>query len=104
MRQSPLSTLLFHDTAIDASRAERPSPVAKTEPSPEAQAKKGTKRNAAGLPVMAFGDLMAHLGTLARNTVAASLQKGHSFILHTRPTPIQEAAFKLLDLDPVRVQ
>jgi hypothetical protein len=52
---------------------------------------------------MAFGDLMAHLGTLARNTVAASLQKGHSFVLHTRPTPIQEAAFGLLDLDPARV-
>lgn len=103
LRQA-LAPLLFHDTAIEASRAERPSPVAKTEPSPEAQAKKGTKRNTAGLPVMAFGDLMAHLGTLARNTVAASLQKGHSFILHTRPTPIQEAAFKLLDLDPVRVQ
>jgi hypothetical protein len=32
-----------------------------TEPSPEAQAKKATKRNAAGLPVMAFGDLMDHL-------------------------------------------
>lgn len=103
LRQA-LSTLLFHDTAIDAARAERPSPVAKTEPSPQAQAKKTTKRNAAGLPVMAFGDLMAHLGTLARNTVSASLQKGHSFVLYTRPTPIQEAAFKLLDLDPARVQ
>ena len=99
-----LAPLLFHDTAIDAARAARPSPVAKTEPSPEVQAKKTTKRNADGLPVMGFGDLMAHLSTLARNTVEASLQKGHSFILHTRPTPIQEAAFKLLDLDPARVQ
>jgi len=103
LRQA-LAPLLFHDTAIDMARAERPSPVARTEPSPEAQAKKSTKRNAAGLPIMAFADLMAHLGTLARNTVAASLQKGHSFTLHTRPTPIQEAAFKLLDLDPARVQ
>jgi transposase len=99
-----LTPLLFHDTAIEASRAERPTPVAKTEPSKEALAKKATKRNAAGLPVMGFGDLMAHLGTLARNTVAASFQKGHTFILHTRPTKIQEAAFKLLDLDPARVQ
>jgi hypothetical protein len=99
-----MAPLLFHDTAIEASRAERPSPVAKTEPSPEAQAKKSSKRNAAGLPVMGFGDLMAHLGTLARNTVVASLQKGHSFVLHTRTTPIQEAAFELLELDPARVQ
>lgn len=99
-----LSPLLFHDTAIEAARAERPSPVAKTEPSPQALAKKATKRNQDGLTVMAFGDLMAHLGTLARNTVSASLQKGHSFILHTKPTQIQEAAFKLLDIDPGRVQ
>lgn len=99
-----LSPLLFHDTAIEAARAERPSPVAKTEPSPQALAKKATKRNQDGLTVMAFGDLMAHLGTLARNTVSASLQKGHSFILHTKPTQIQDAAFKLLDIDPGRVQ
>jgi hypothetical protein len=103
LRQA-LAPLLFHDTEIAAARAERSSPVIKTEPSPEVQAKKATKRNQAGLTVMAFGDLMAHLGTLARNTVAANLQKGHSFILHTRPTPIQETAFKLLEIDPLRVQ
>jgi hypothetical protein len=103
LRQA-LAPLLFHDTEIAAARAGRSSPVIKTEPSPEVQAKKATKRNQAGLTVMAFGDLMAHLGTLARNTVAANLQKGHSFILHTRPTPIQETAFKLLEIDPLRVQ
>ena len=103
LRQA-LAPLLFHDTEIEAARARRPSPVAKTEPSPQVLAKKATKRNNDGLTVMAFGDLMAHLGTLARNTVSASLQKGHSFILHTRPTQIQETAFRLLDIDPVRVQ
>ena len=99
-----LAPLLFHDAAIDLARAERPSPVAKTEPSAQAQAKKATKRTPAGLPVIAFGDLMDPLGTLARNTVTASLHKRHNFVLYTRPTPIQEAAFKLLDLDPARVQ
>lgn len=103
LRQA-LAPLLFHDTEIEAARARRPSPVAKTEPSPQVLAKKATKRNNDGLTVMAFGDLMAHLGTLARNTVSASLQKGHSFILHTRPTQIQQTAFRLLDIDPVRVQ
>ena len=103
LRQA-LAPLLFHDTDILAARAQRSSPVEKTDPSPSAQAKKATKHNHDGLPVMAFGDLMAHLGTLARNTVAASLQKGHTFILHTKPTKLQEAAFKLLDIDPVRVQ
>ena len=103
LRQA-LAPLLFHDTEIEAARARRSSPVAKTEPSPQVLAKKATKRNHDGLTVMAFGDLMAHLGTLARNTVSASLQKGHSFTLHTRPTQIQETAFRLLDIDPLRVQ
>src|SRR5271169_2142255 len=99
-----LAPLLFHDTDIAAARAERSSPVAKTEPSPTAKTKKATKRNPAGQPVMSFADLIAHLGTLARNTVTTNLQKGHSFTLHTRPTAIQEAAFQLLEIDPARVQ
>ena len=86
-----LASLLFHDTDIAQARAERSSPVAKTEPSPAAKTKKATKRNPAGQPVMNFADLIAHLGTLARNTVTTSLQKGHSFTLDTpeseRPVP-----------------
>ena len=103
LRQA-LAPLLFHDTDIPAARAQRASPVERTDPSPSAKAKRGSKLNADGLPVMAFGDLMDHLGTLARNTLAAGLQKGHTFILHTKPTKLQEAAFKLLEIDPVRVQ
>src|SRR5580692_7676232 len=99
-----LAPLLFHDTDIAAARAERPSPVAKTEPSQTAKTKKAIKRNPAGQPVMDFADLIAHLGTLARNTVTTSLQKGHSFTLDTRPTAIQETAFQLLEIDPARVQ
>src|ERR1700691_1933731 len=99
-----LAPLLFHDTDIAAARAERSSPVAKTEPSQTAKTKKAVKRNPAGQPVMDFADLIAHLGTLARNTVTTSLHKGHSFILHTRPTAIQENAFQLLEIDPTRVQ
>jgi hypothetical protein len=53
---------------------------------------------------MDFADLIAHLGTLARNTVTTNLHKGHSFTLHTRPTAIQETAFRLLEIDPARVQ
>ena len=99
-----LAPLLFHDTDIAAARAERSSPVAKTEPSQTAKTKKAVKRNPAGQPVMDFADLIAHLGTLARNTVTTSLHKGHRFILHTRPTAIQETAFQLLEIDPARVQ
>ena len=99
-----LAPLLFHDTDIATARAERSSPVAKTEPSKTAKTKKAVKRNPAGQPVMDFADLIAHLGTLARNTVTTNLHKGHSFTLHTRPTAIQETAFRLLEIDPARVQ
>ena len=70
-----LAPLLFHDTEIEAARAERSSPVTKTEPSEAAKAKKATKRSADGHRVMGFADLIAHLGTLTRNTVTTSLHK-----------------------------
>ena len=95
-----LAPLLFHDTDIAAARAERSSPVAKTEPSPTAKTKKAIKRNPAGQPVMDFAELMAHLGTLARNTMRVSMRAVHWFTLHTQPTSLQDAAFKLLDLEP----
>jgi hypothetical protein len=103
LRRAP-APLLFHDTDIAAARAERSSPVAKTEPSQTAKTKKAVKRNPAGQPVMNFADLLAHLGTLARNTVTTNLQKGDRFSLRARPTAIQETAFQPLEIDPARVQ
>jgi hypothetical protein len=103
LRQA-LAPLLFHDTNIEAARARRTSPVVPTEPSKLAKTKKATKRNADGLPVMRFADLMDHLGTLTRNTMRVSLQANHTFTQFASPTPIQEAAFRLLDLEPMRVQ
>src|SRR5229473_2650345 len=99
-----LAPLLFHDTELEAARGERTSPVAKTEPSEVAKAKKATKRSADGHHVMSFNALIAHLGTLVRNTMRVPLRTKHRSTLHSRPTPLQEAAFKLLDLDPLRVQ
>jgi transposase len=95
-----LAPLLFHDTELDAARAERTSPVAKTEPSDAAKAKKATKRSADGHPVMSFADLIAHLGTFTRNTMRVPLRPKHRFTLYPKPTPLQQAAFKLLDLTP----
>jgi hypothetical protein len=103
LRQA-LAPLLFHDTDIAAARAERPSPVAKTEPSEAVKAKKATKRNKDGFPVMGFAELIDHLGTLARNTVRAPFHGDHSFVLYATPTPLQKEAFRLLSLDPERVQ
>jgi transposase len=103
LRQA-LAPLLFHDTELAAARAERASPVASTEPSEAAKAKKATKRSAAGQRVMSFTHLMAHLGTLTRNTMRVSMRTVHRFTLYTNPTSLQDAAFKLLDLEPMRVQ
>ena len=103
LRQA-LAPLLFHDTDIAAARAERASPVAKTEPSEAVKAKKATKRNKDGFAVMGFAEILDHLGTFARNTVRAPFHGDHSFVLYSTPTPIQKEAFRLLDLDPVRVQ
>jgi transposase len=54
--------LLFHDTELVAARAERSSPVASTEPSDAAKAKKATKRSAEGHRIMCFADLIDYLG------------------------------------------
>ena len=103
LRQT-LAPLLFHDTEIARARTERASPVAATEPSKLAKTKKASKRNADGMSVMRFADLMDHLGTLTRNTMRVSLQANHHFTQFASPTPIQETAFRLLDLEPTRVQ
>jgi transposase len=99
-----MAPLLFHDTGLEAARTERTSPVVKTEPSQAVKAKKATKRSADGHRIMSFAGLVAHLGTLTRNTMRAPTHPKHRFVLYARPTPLQEAAFRLLDLDPTRVQ
>lgn len=99
-----LAPLLFHDTDLATARAERRSPVVKTEPSEAVKAKKATKRSADGQRVMSFANLIAHLGTFVRNTMRVPSRPKHRFTLYSKPTPLQEAAFRLLKLDPIRVQ
>ena len=99
-----LAPLLFHDTDLAAGKAERTSPVAATAPSDAVTAKKITRRSADGQRVMSFGDLIAHLGTLVRNTMRVPARPKNRFTLHCKPTALQEAAFDLLGLNPVRVQ
>src|ERR1700759_3028638 len=99
-----LAPLLFHDTEIAAARAARRSPVRKTEPPPSAKTKKATRRNDDGQPVMAFADLMDHLGTLARTPLSAPLQDNCPIVLYSTPTRLQEATFERLGIDPRRVQ
>jgi Transposase DDE domain len=103
LRQA-LASLLFHETDLDAARAERSSPVVSTEPSPAAKSKKAIKRNANGEPVHSFGGLIDHLGTMTLNTMRMPLAKKQHFTLLSKSTPLQEAAFQLLGFDPKRVQ
>ena len=103
LRQA-LAPLLFHDTELDAARARRSSPVVSTQPSQTVKAKKATKRSANGQPASSFADLIDHLGTLTRNTMRVPLRGAHRFTLYAKPTLLQHAAFKLLDLEPARVQ
>ena len=103
LRQT-LAPLLFHDTDLDAARAERSSPVVSTEPSVTAKSKKAIKRNANGDRVHSFAGLIDHLGTMTRNTMRMSLAAKHRFTLLSTSTPLQEAAFLLLGFDPKRVQ
>jgi hypothetical protein len=103
LRQA-LAPLLFHDTDLEAARAERSSPVAATEPSPATKSKKAIKRNANGDRVNSFAGLIDHLGTMTRNTMRMPLAEKHPFTLLSKSTPLQEVAFKLLGFDPKSVQ
>lgn len=103
LRQA-LAPLLFHDTDLAAAKARRTSPVEATEPSDSVKIKKATRRSADGQRVMSFTDLIAHLGTLVRNTMRVPARPKHRFTLHSRPTTLQETAFALLGFNPLRVQ
>jgi len=103
LRQA-LAPLLFHDTELEAARAQRTSPVVPTEPSAAVKSKKAIKRNANGDRINSLAGLIDHLGTMTRNTMRMSLAEKHPFTLLSKPTSLQEAAFKLLGFDPKCVQ
>ena len=95
MRQR-LRPLLFDDEDHEGAEADRPSIVAPARVSHSAQNKARTKRTAEGDPVHSFPNLLAHLATVTRNTVAPRLPGAESFESITRPTPLQHKAFQLL--------
>ena len=95
MRQR-LAPMLFDDEDREAADTARPSIVAPAQVSESAQAKARTKRTAEGDPVHSFRNLLAHLATVTRNTVAPRLPGAKPFELITRPTPLQDKALKLL--------
>ena len=99
MRQR-LAPMLYDDTDKDLAETLRASVVAKAQRSPSAIEKETYGTTPDGLPVHSFQTLLADLATLVKNTVVTALNPGHEFILHTRPTVIQQKAFDLLDIKP----
>jgi hypothetical protein len=97
MRQR-LAPMLYDDTDKDLAETLRASVVAKAQRSPSAIDKETYGTTPDGLPVHSFQTLLADLATLVKNTVVTALNPDHDFILHTRPTVIQQKAFDLLGI------
>jgi DDE family transposase len=93
--------LTFKDEAPDktgADAARERDPVAPARRSDAALAKVRTRRLADGTPAMSFTRLLAHMGSIVRNTMrAANARLGEAtFSLTTRPSPKQQQALDLL--------
>lgn len=97
-----LAPMMFSDDAPET--RERGCPVAPVEPSAAAIEKRTKRRSTDGNAIMAWPDLITHLGTLTLNEVAVPLQGSATFTLLARPTALQEKAFGLLGLPLPRVQ
>ena len=99
-----LKPMLFDDEYLEEASATRASPVAKAVRSEQAQAKDASKRAEDGLPLHSFKTLLKDLGTLTYNITHAALNPEAKITLTTRPTPLQDKAFKLLGLNPACTQ
>lgn len=89
--------LTFKDEA-EADAARMRDPVAPTRRSQAALAKVRTRTLADGTPAMSFTRLLAHMGSIVRNTMrSASARIGEAtFTLTTRPNPKQQQALDLI--------
>jgi hypothetical protein len=83
-------------TFTDEHPATRDNPVAPAQRSRSASKKAATKRNSADEEVRGFRELLGHLATLTRNTMAVTTETKSSFELLSTPTPTQRRAFELL--------
>ena len=99
-----LKPMLFDDEQIELASAGRASPVTKAVRSAHAKQKDKTKLADDGLPLHSFRTLLQDLATLAYNVTHTQLNPNAKVIITTRPTPIQDKAFKLLGLNPACTQ
>ena len=99
-----LKPMLFDDEFIDQVQATQVCAVAKAQRSQHAKQKDITKHANDSTPVHSFRTLMQDLGTLAYNITHTAINPKAKIIVTTRPTPLQDKAFKLLGVNPARTQ
>jgi hypothetical protein len=99
-----LKPLLFDDEHLAEANASRPSPVIKAVRSDHAKIKDKTRLADDGLPLHSFKTLLKDLATLAYNVTHTSLNPNAKIVITTRPTPLQDKAFRLLALNPACTQ
>jgi len=99
-----LKSMLFDDEHLDEANASRASAVAKAVRSTQAKAKDASKQAEDGLPVHSFRTLLKDLATLTYNITHTARHPEVKIALTTRPTAVQDKAFKLLGLNPACTQ
>jgi hypothetical protein len=100
--RNALAPILFADHQPQA--RERNSVVTPAQPSPAAIEKRTKRETADGTPIMAWHDLIAHLGTLTINEVALPFGERRTIHMLARPAALQQQAFALLGVPLPRVQ
>ena len=95
--QRALAPLLFADADPVAAAARRASIVAPAVRSEAAERKVARRTTDDGTPLHSFRTLLRDLATLTRNTVRLGEAR---FQQLTSPTPLQQRAFQLLDVQP----
>lgn len=95
-----LAPLLFHEDDPAAAEAQRRSVVSPAARSEAARAKDATKRTADGYPVQSFADLLQNLATVVKDEMKPTTPNVPRFYKTTRPTPLQQRAFDLLQVSP----
>ena len=95
-----LKPMLFDDEHLDEASASRASPVLKAVRSEQAKAKDASKHAEDGLPLHSFRTLLRDLGTLTYNIARTGANPNATIVVASRPTPVQDKAFRLLALSP----
>ena len=94
-----LVLLLFQDDDCDSARRARHSPVAQAKPSPHAKRKAHIKQTADGHTVSSSTSLLEHLKGYSCLKMAVVSHPQHTFTTNPNPTPLQQRAFELLEIN-----